>query len=144
MIDATSLATSAVGGAMAIVGALAWVATDPPKFMDVSMIAVSDGMVTAQRKVHVDTVADWQVTIVEIGESAPICQTAPGPSINMGWSQYRRAEPEEQFMPLDVWAGDRGCAARLEPGVQYNMYTTWTPRNDLPPVTGKVVFAWEG
>ena len=112
---------------------------DPQKpFMDVHKMEYSDGQVFAERTVLSPVrIADWRVTVVANGVTAPSCQTVPGMDLHEGWSKYEPGT-RNSSMSLDEWVGDPGCFDRLTPG-SHTMFVTWTPRDDSPPVTAKSV-----
>lgn len=105
-------------------------------FMVVHEVSVDGDEVISHRTVNVDVgIADWTVIIVEKDADGPqVCYTQPGPNVNEGWSFYE-ASSRTLTMTIDDWAWDAGCAARLELWKDYRMFTTWTPRNGMAPVT---------
>jgi hypothetical protein len=112
----------------------------PERFMEVGSVEYSNGIVSAERIIHVDRiVADWRVTIVGVEQDAPLCQTVPGAALHHGWSIYRGNDPIHTEMSLDDWVGDSGCADRLENG-EHMMFITWTPRDGSEPVSTITTF----
>lgn len=113
----------------------------PPKpFLTIHEMRVVGGDVVASRTVHgPDRVADWRVTVVHDGSDKPSCQTIPGPELHEGWSRYSADQKKERVWPMDVWVGDPGCWERLADG-PHDMFVTWTPRDNTPPVTARAQF----
>jgi len=92
-------------------------------FFDVHAVSydAARNVVVQDRTVSVEMHADWRASVFHLadGRWALVCSGGGG---DFPYHRGRLAAA----MSLDVWVGDPGCQARMDPGDVYRLSASWT------------------
>jgi hypothetical protein len=103
-----------------------------PAFISIRELSYTSGYVTLDRAIRPpNVIADFQVVIVDDETGTTVCHGS-------GVGEYESSEGRRWVWPLDFYVGEEGCLDRLDG--DYNMYTTWSPRDGRRPVQNVTKF----